>query len=316
MVPRSSLSGLSSPTSSLWKLKFKDTSSTSGITSGTELNRSKLSELSRSTYEDTPSDQLLAEASVSNHNKFRFPSSSGSRRARAAHELRMWRWLRIGLGIVVVGWSTYCAVRYFIAFRGVWLIFSFFSFLPLKLSSPVYDGDAIRTKYALALGITSTSCTLLYIPLFSSTIFRCSQPRHPSLLQHTLAFIAAGLLLAMAILNLILVNAWRTPGSPTDTRTIQGRCHWDVDAIWSGTGLSCAKARGATGGGAPVSFGAWLGAAISRVVITLLVLVSIHTTYLPWMINFAAPDFSLDFMPFLRSYNNKISNKPSTPSAG
>jgi len=257
MVPRLSLSGLSSPTSSLWKLKFKDTSSTSGITSGTELNRSRLSELSRSIYEDTPSDQLHAEASVSDHNKFRFPSSSGSRRARAAHELRMWRWLRIGLGIVVVGWSTYCAVRYFIALR-------------------VYDDDAIRTKYALALGITSTSCTLLYIPLFSSTLFRLSQPRHPPLLQHTLALIAAGLLLAIAILNLILVNAWRTPGSPTDTRTIQGRCHLDVDAIWGGTGLACAKAGGATGGGAPVPFGAWLGAAIGRVVITFLVLTLCH----------------------------------------
>jgi len=70
-------------------------------------------------------------------------------------------------------------------------------------------------------------------------------------------------LLAPAIVTFILVFAWRNTAD-IDMR-FRGRCHWDIDVVWSGPGSRCERH-------AP-SWGAWLAASIVRLVFTLVVLV-------------------------------------------
>ncbi|KAF9511497.1 hypothetical protein BS47DRAFT_1346655 [Hydnum rufescens UP504] len=85
------------------------------------------------------------------------------------------------------------------------------------------------------------------------------------------AFIAtaSAILFGICIANVILVSVLRRPTDPahpdTYARAIQGRCTWDVDAIWTGTGMAC-------GDGMHV-WSLYLVAAILRLIITAAVLV-------------------------------------------
>ena len=75
--------------------------------------------------------------------------------------------------------------------------------------------------------------------------------------------------LPISIINIVLVNIWRTPHNPTQFgRSVQGRCHWDIDVVWSGTGMVCAQ-KGAK------PFGDWLGAAICRLALSAMLVVRI-----------------------------------------
>ncbi|KIJ34587.1 hypothetical protein M422DRAFT_35082, partial [Sphaerobolus stellatus SS14] len=63
-----------------------------------------------------------------------------------AHVRRMWTWTRIGLGAVLLSWSTYCAVHYYIAVR-------------------VYDDDPVSVLQAFDRTLSfviSGPCTLGY----------------------------------------------------------------------------------------------------------------------------------------------------------
>jgi len=178
--------------------------------------------------------------------------------------------MRIVLGTILLSWTTYCAVRYFIAFRGAFYApdLSSSSLRHLCPFHVVYDTDAVRTKYAVAMGTVSLSSTLLYASTLLASLFR---RRYPSLQPIPLAsriliFLASVFLIGPATVNIILLTSWRNPRSVTDTRTISGRCNWDVDAVWSGTGQSCEGQDG-------IPFGAWLAASISRFVVSLLVVV-------------------------------------------
>ncbi|KAF8266048.1 hypothetical protein EI94DRAFT_1702058 [Lactarius quietus] len=65
--------------------------------------------------------------------------------------------------------------------------------------------------------------------------------------------------------NLALIFAWRSTRSEFSLR---GRCHWDLDVVWVGVGGQCALH-------APV-WGVWLAAAVSRFVLTVIILITYH----------------------------------------
>ncbi|KIJ41134.1 hypothetical protein M422DRAFT_48895 [Sphaerobolus stellatus SS14] len=244
----------SSSTSSLWKLK--DTSRTR--------SRSQLNNENAVSRTYTFDHGRLGAGSEDTSGRFssrpRFIEDLDTQ--PWAHVRRMWTWTRIGLGAVLLSWSTYCAVRYYIAVRGVQSILFCRSLVVLTetfVPAVVYDDDPIRSKYAIALGAASISSTLLFLPSFLVSLLpRHVQRRIPLLLS----LFAAVLLIAPTVINLVLLNIWRFPRSATDIRTIHGRCRWDVDVVWTGTGQSCAPH------GAP--FGAWLAASISRFIISLI----------------------------------------------
>ena len=97
--------------------------------------------------------------------------------------------------------------------------------------------------------------------------------RRPQLLpqrispRHALHFLVSFFLFTPAVVNLVLVFVWRHAGSGLSLR---GRCHWNLDVVWVGVGGQCVP-------DAP-AWGVWLAAAISRLILTAIVLVSLLLT--------------------------------------
>ena len=85
--------------------------------------------------------------------------------------------------------------------------------------------------------------------------------------RHALHFLVSFFLFTPAVVNLVLVFVWRHAGSGLSLR---GRCHWNLDVVWVGMGGQCVP-------DAP-AWGVWLAAAISRLILTAIVLVSLLLT--------------------------------------
>jgi len=169
--------------------------------------------------------------------------------------MRTWLCARYVLTAAVLSWVVYCTVRYFIAVQ-------------------TYRGDHVRSRYALGMGITS-AFTIVFFASETSMTLRFSDNQFYRRLRnvvHSLAYLSSALVLGLTIINLVLVNIWWAPhNSAQFGRSIQGRCHWDLDVVWSGTGMACAQ-DGAT------PFGDWLGAAIVRSVISAVFVIGYHLT--------------------------------------
>ncbi|OJA13184.1 hypothetical protein AZE42_05607 [Rhizopogon vesiculosus] len=140
---------------------------------------------------------------------------------------------------VVLGiWSTYCTVRYFLAFNTT------------SISS-------VRTL-ALVLFVTSAIAIVgvvvaLFVPLLPEDVFVRASPHA----RMTLRGCYIVLIAATAIVNLVFVLLWR----PTD------RCSWDMDVSWSAsptihsTSPQCHN----------TSLAAWTITASLRVIVTLII---------------------------------------------
>lgn len=142
---------------------------------------------------------------------------------------------------------------------------------PISLADPVYGGDPVRSLYALGMGIAS-AVTVLFFAVEAALpwqFFGRHLPRRLASIFHSFTFFSSTLVMIITILNLLLVFRWRNPhGSADSQRSIQGRCSWDLDVVWSGTGMACSHDHAMT-------FGKWLGAAISRLIISAVLLVRI-----------------------------------------
>jgi hypothetical protein len=84
------------------------------------------------------------------------------------------------------------------------------------------------------------------------------------LIIHSLTYLSSTVIIGLTIINLSLSLLLRP--AEQKSHSIHGRCNWDVDVVWSGTGLSCT-------GSHMVPVADWLGAAIFRLVISLGILV-------------------------------------------
>ena len=124
------------------------------------------------------------------------------------------------------------------------------------------------------MGIASAFTIVFFASETSITLCLLDKQCHRRLrtIIHSLAYLSSTFVLGLTIINLVLVNIWRTPhNSAQFGRSIQGRCHWGLDVVWSGTGMACARADNKP-------FGGWLSAAISRSVVSALFIVrAIHS---------------------------------------
>ena len=148
-----------------------------------------------------------------------------------------------------VSWATYTTVRYFVAYA-------------------IYSGRGRRAA-ALSLGITSSLSFLFAVALALSFVLPSRVTRHRPrlrLLDRVLLFLVSFFLFAPTVVNLVLVLVWRHAGS--NSLSLRGRCHWNLDVVWVGIGGQCADHAPA--------FGVWLTAAILRLVLTVCVLVRRH----------------------------------------
>lgn len=161
----------------------------------------------------------------------------------------VWRYLRITFISVLLTWSIYCTIRYF-------------------MSITVYDTDPLRRRIAISLG-TLTTLSTLFFALETIVVYALSMhlfiPLHLRAYIHFLTYFASFLVITPALVNVGVIAAWRYPHSVGEfERTIRGRCVWDVDAVWTGTGMECSGAE-------EVSFGVWIGAGVVRLLATLVV---------------------------------------------
>ncbi|KZT00280.1 uncharacterized protein LAESUDRAFT_560262 [Laetiporus sulphureus 93-53] len=170
---------------------------------------------------------------------------------RIRRKLRRLRWTKRILLTIIAGWATYNTVRYFLAF-----------------ATYKYRKRQIIT---LALGSsTALSLTLLILSLVISVfaprlgrIYRIDAPH--VVLQTVLNYASSTLLLAPAIVNLVLTSLWRH--SANSNYTLVGRCHWDIDVVWSGLGKRCASSP---------AWQYWVAGAAVRVALTAAFVAAYH----------------------------------------
>ncbi|GJE88987.1 hypothetical protein PsYK624_050760 [Phanerochaete sordida] len=168
-------------------------------------------------------------------------------------KLRRLRWAKRVLKGVIAAWGVYTTVRYFVAFT-------------------IYTARD-RQIVLLVLGTASAlSLASALLPLLLSFFLPQLRRQYHTRSLHVrisalFDYAASLLLLGPAVANLAFVAIWRHSADPA--LSAQGRCHWDIDVVWTGTGLQCS-------GSNAVAWGSWLAGSIVRLVLTALILVTYH----------------------------------------
>ncbi|KAH9920823.1 uncharacterized protein BXZ73DRAFT_91857 [Epithele typhae] len=181
-------------------------------------------------------------------------------RERAVRKLlRRLRWAKRALWALIGSWATYCTVRYYV---GAWLHpFQTRQIIALVLGS--------CTALCLACNVTS-----LVISAFAHRLGWYYRPHSKhELLQGFLRYSSSLLLIAPSIVNFVLVILWRNISDIKDS--LQGRCHWDIDVVWSGFGGVCDDSP---------AFGFWLVGAIVRLLLTLALVLAYHVVSYKYMV--------------------------------
>ncbi|KAI0691808.1 hypothetical protein BC835DRAFT_1521174 [Cytidiella melzeri] len=167
--------------------------------------------------------------------------------------LRRLKWARRVLRVVIAGWATYNTTRYFLAF-------TIYTSHDRQVILLVLGSVAVLS---LALALTS-QLLRTFAPHFG---WNHATNSLYSRTQICLNSISSILLLGPAVVNVVFVVLWRR--SPDKAQSLQGRCHWDIDVVWSGTGFECDAATA-------IDWGFWLAGALVRLVLTALILGAYH----------------------------------------
>ena len=149
-------------------------------------------------------------------------------------------------------WSLYNTIRYFIAF------------------------SLYRSRTAQAISLILAASTTLTIGLHLASVLLASfssylistRISHKNLhtTREILRYLASFFVLAPAVVSFALVFVLRGAQDP-DLHFV-GRCHWDIDVVWSASRSRC--------GNAAPGWGVWLAAAIVRLIATLIIIVRIY----------------------------------------
>ncbi|KAI0085517.1 hypothetical protein BDY19DRAFT_438484 [Irpex rosettiformis] len=177
----------------------------------------------------------------------------GRREQTVRKRLHRLKWARRVFRAIISGWAIYNTIRYFLAFT----------------TYPSHDRQVaaltLGSVAALSLALTLTSQVLgIFSPHFG---WNYSATSLYTRLQTCLNYAASVLLLGPAIVNVVLTVLWRR--SSDHAQSLQGRCHWDIDVVWSGTGFECGVDH-------TVSWGYWLAGAVARLVLTACILTACH----------------------------------------
>ncbi|KAI0946294.1 hypothetical protein AcV7_010309 [Taiwanofungus camphoratus] len=169
--------------------------------------------------------------------------------------LRRLRWTRRSLLVIIGAWAIFNTVRYFVA-------------------STIYKSRdrqiillVLGTSTALSVASIIASLTIAAFAPHLGWAYRHNAPH--IVVQTVLKYLASALLLGPAVVNLVLVFVWRH--STDAISTLLGRCHWDIDVVWSGTGRRCDTSHSP-------AWGYWIAGSVVRVILTLIVLVIYHFT--------------------------------------
>ncbi|KAL7278722.1 hypothetical protein ACG7TL_007725 [Trametes sanguinea] len=105
--------------------------------------------------------------------------------------------------------------------------------------------------------------------------------------------------LAPAIVNFVLVFVWRNPADTLNS--LRGRCHWDIDVVWSGLGGQCDPSP---------AWGYWLAGSLVRLIFTALIIVSALSTC-PSGTQLTAPHVGSQIAHHAVSYKYLVTRQPS-----
>jgi hypothetical protein len=146
-------------------------------------------------------------------------------------------------------WATYNTGRYLAAFMS----YSASGAQAATLALGTFTTLSISLLVASAL-ISSFSTYIVTLQITSKLLHR---------IRAVLRGLATFFLLLPAIVAFALVFAWRNASEPE--LRFRGRCHWDIDVVWSGPGSRC-EANAPT-------WGTWLAASLLRLIFTLITVV-------------------------------------------
>ncbi|THV03556.1 hypothetical protein K435DRAFT_791746 [Dendrothele bispora CBS 962.96] len=252
--------------------------------------------LSVSTHGSYPTEPLLS-SSVYQHLLSRQPAASSDgqqwdmslsfedgrpdsspieRERRGYHEqsvrrrLRILKSFKVSLEIIVAVWATYNTVRYFLAYT--------------KYSSTTGQTISLALGTSTAVSLAFLICSFIISSLHSYLIAKHIPIYHLLLTRTILEYLSTFFFLSPSIVNLVLTVLWkRAPtdaaggGQDTELGILDRRCgELDVDLVWSiTTTRECAAQQNSNDGEEQANWTAWLGLAIFRVVMTLLVVFSV-----------------------------------------
>ncbi|KAI0331335.1 hypothetical protein GY45DRAFT_629593 [Cubamyces sp. BRFM 1775] len=173
--------------------------------------------------------------------------------------LKRLRWAGRVLLVVICGWAVYNTVRYYVG--------------------AMQHQYRERQIVAIVLGSCSAlcvACILVSIIVIASAphLGWFHRPRSTHvLLQDFLNYSSSLFVLAPAVANFVLVFVWKNPSDPLNS--LHGRCHWDIDVVWSGLGGQCQSSP---------AWGTWLAGALVRLILTVSVIIAYHAVSYKYLI--------------------------------
>lgn len=144
---------------------------------------------------------------------------------------------------------------------GAWAVFTTVRY---AIAVTIYVSNDRKSILIVLASVSAFTVTLvsasIVLSVFSRTLgwdlgLRSSYVTIQTLLGYSISLS----LLGPAITNFILVFLWRNASDAGDS--LRGRCSWDIDVAWSGTGGQCTTGRAK-------GWGFYLGGAVFRLLLT------------------------------------------------
>ncbi|KAF7369737.1 hypothetical protein MVEN_00305300 [Mycena venus] len=194
------------------------------------------------------------------------------------------------LGVIMVSWSIYTTVRYFLAFA-------------------IYPSS---TSGQMAAIVLATMSLVSFALLFAAAVIPFLQIY---LLGHNvtiaalltvrmvLRYLSSLLLLVPAVINFALVFAWRS--SSDSALNMGNRCDVDIDVVWSIRSHSTCS---------PPPWGVWLALSIVRLLLTIAILIIYHFALASYQ--HTSPTLTTSQLHLLRIDISWLTPDPSTSTLG
>lgn len=152
------------------------------------------------------------------------------------------------------------------AITGAWAVFTTIRY---AIAVTIYVPHDRKTILLVLTSVSAFTVTLvitsIILSIFSRTLgWDISLRSTYVTIQSLLGFSTSLSLLGPAITNFVLVFLWRNASDAANS--LRGRCSWDIDVAWSGTGGQC-NADHVKG------WGFWLGGALFRLILTFIAVV-------------------------------------------
>ncbi|KAH8077102.1 hypothetical protein BXZ70DRAFT_707715 [Cristinia sonorae] len=195
--------------------------------------------------------------------------------------IRRLRWASRSVLYLMGAWALFTTIRYAIA-------------VTIYVS---HDRNTILVVLASVCGFSvALVTTSILLSIFSRTLGWNVGLRSPyETIQLLLGLGTSVSVLGPAIMNVVLVFLWKNSSTAADS--LRGRCSWDIDVSWSGTGGQC-------GAGQAKGWGWWLGAALFRLTLTLIAVMAYH---------FLSYKYTLARKPSRRNYGRNHFHSVSYP---